>query len=173
LRLQEYVAELSAISLDSEDEFYTYPDCLKLGEYRDCLAFTAVADTVNIGVLSNAVREFVEGLAYSEGICYNVDLVVSEALTNVMVHGFKGCRPAPVKLTVLAFKYVVGVVVEDYGASIPAHVLDLVRSTDVFENDLPLGELPEGGMGLSFMRMVSLRFVYRVTQDSNKLILLL
>ena len=172
-QLQDYIAELNAISLQPEDEFYTYPDCLKLGEYRDCLSFTAVADTVNIGVLSNAVREFVERLAYSEGICYNADLVVSEALTNVIVHGFKGCRPAPVKLTVLAFKYVVGVVVEDHGASIPAHVLDIVRNSDMFQNDLPLGELPEGGMGLTFMRMVSLRFVYRVTHDSNKLILLL
>ena len=67
------------------------------------MSFSAVADTVNIGVLSRAVRTFVEDLAFPEDVCYNTDLVVSEALTNVMVHGFRESRPEPVLLTVLAF----------------------------------------------------------------------
>lgn len=132
-----------------------------------------MADTTNIGVLSSAVRNFVENLAYLEDLCYNTDLVVSEALTNVMVHGFKDSRPVPVQLTVLAFQHAVGVVLEDQGACIPAHVLDNMRNADAFQDDLTLGELPEGGMGLTFMRMVSQRFVYRVAPNSNKLILLL
>jgi len=172
-QLQLQIAELSATSLDLKDLFCTHPSPLKLGEYLDCLAFTAVADTTNIGVLSSAVRNFVENLAYLEDLCYNTDLVVSEALTNVMVHGFKDSRPVPVQLTVLAFQHAVGVVLEDQGACIPAHVLDNMRNADAFQDDLTLGELPEGGMGLTFMRMVSQRFVYRVSPNSNKLILLL
>lgn len=172
-QLQQCIAELSAISLNLKDEFCTHEDPLELGEYLDCLVFSAVADTVNIGALSSAVRNFVESLAYLEDICYNTDLVVSEALTNVMVHGFKDCRPTPVQLTVLAFQHAVAVVLEDQGAHIPVHVLDNMRNADVFQDDMTLGELPEGGMGLTFMRMVSRRFVYRVEPNSNKLILLL
>jgi anti-sigma regulatory factor (Ser/Thr protein kinase) len=38
-----------------------------------------------------------------------------------------------------------------------------------------LGDLPEGGMGLAFMRMVSQRFVYQAKQNQhgNRLLLLL
>jgi len=38
---------------------------------------------------------------------------------------------------------------------------------------LSLSELPEGGMGLIFMRVVSQRFVYQTTPQCNRLMLLL
>lgn len=172
-QLQPCVAEFQATGLALKDEFSTYPKALKPGEYLDYLAFSAVADTVNIGVLSNAVRAFVEGMAYPEDVCYNTDLVVSEALTNVMVHGFKGSKPAPVQLTILAFQQCVGVLLEDRGSAIPPAVFEKMKTEKSFEDDLSLSELPEGGMGLVFMRMVSQRFNYQTTQQGNRLILLL
>lgn len=172
-RLSQLAAEFTKIGLSVQDEFATHPAVLKPGDFLDSLAFSAVADTVNIGALSHAVRAFVEGLAYSEDICYNTDLVVSEALTNVMVHGFKTSRPEPVQLTVLAFQHVVGVVIEDKGSRIPASVFDKMRHEQTFQDDLALNELPEGGMGLIFMRVVSQRFVYQATAQGNRLILLL
>nr|WP_306815348.1 response regulator [Limnobacter parvus] len=172
-QLQQLLVTLQTTGLALNDEFTTYPKALKTGEYLDHMAFDAVADTVNIGVLSHAVRAFVEGMAYPEDICYNTDLVVSEALTNVMVHGFKSKKPAPVQLVVVAFQQIVGVMLRDTGSAIPSAVFDKMRNEQSFQDDLSLSELPEGGMGLVFMRVVSQRFSYQATPEGNQLILLL
>jgi DNA-binding response OmpR family regulator/anti-sigma regulatory factor (Ser/Thr protein kinase) len=171
--LAELLSEFKAHGQLLKDEFTSYQNGLKPGEFLDYLSFNAVADTVNIGVLSHAVRAFVEGMAYAEDVCYNTDLVVSEALTNVMVHGFKSTRPEPVQLTVLAFQNAVGVLLEDKGNPVPATVFDRMRNEQSFQDDLSLSELPEGGMGLIFMRVVSQRFVYQTTPQCNRLMLLL
>jgi len=174
-RVSELADEFVQTGLTLQDEFSSHEHAFKLGEFLNYTAFTAVADTVNIGVLSRAVRAFVEELAYTEEVCYNTDLVVSEALTNVMLHGFKDKRPEPAQLTVLAFQHGVGVLIEDWGSSIPAHVLSKMHHEHSFQDDLSLGDLPEGGMGLAFMRMVSRRFVYQAKQNQrgNRLLLLL
>jgi len=174
-RVSELADEFVQTGLTLQDEFSSHEHAFKLGEFLNYTAFTAVADTVNIGVLSRAVRAFVEELAYTEEVCYNTDLVVSEALTNVMLHGFKDKRPEPAQLTVLAFQHGVGVLIEDWGSSIPAHVLSKMHHEHSFQDDLSLGDLPEGGMGLAFMRMVSRRFMYQAKQNQrgNRLLLLL
>jgi len=172
-RVDELTEAFQALGLDLTDSLAQHAQALKAGDFLDSLSFCAVADTVNIGVLSRAVRSFVEDLAFAEDVCYNTDLVVSEALTNVMVHGFRESRPEPVLLTVLAFQNVVGVLIEDRGSAIPATVLNTMRQVHSFQDDLELGELPEGGMGLAFMRMVSQRFVYQSEEGVNRLMLLL
>jgi anti-sigma regulatory factor (Ser/Thr protein kinase) len=174
-RVSELVDEFVQTGLSLQDEFSAYDHALRLGEFLNCIAFSAVADTVNIGVLSRAVRAFVEDLAYTEEVCYNTDLVVSEALTNVMLHGFRDKRPEPARLTVLAFQHGVGVLIEEQGNCIPAQVLARMHHEHSFQDDLSLSDLPEGGMGLAFMRMVSQRFVYQAkqTQQNNRLLLLL
>jgi sigma-B regulation protein RsbU (phosphoserine phosphatase) len=165
--------EFTSLGLKLNDDFGDYDKPFKAGEYLDCLAYLTVADTVNISAVSLFVRRFVDELAYSEDICYNTDLVVSEALTNVMIHGFKQIKPQPVQLVILAFQRGVGVLIEDKGNRIPAEVLNNMRYPYSFEDDLSLSDLPEGGMGLAFMRMVSRRFIYRPDAIGNRLLLLL
>ncbi|HEX4844095.1 MAG TPA: response regulator [Limnobacter sp.] len=161
-----------------QDSLVKHTTPLTLGAWRDHLAFEAVCDTVNIGVLSRAVRRFVEDLGFGEELCYNIDLAVSEALTNVMVHGFKHVRPAPARLYVHAFEEAVAVVLEDQGSPIPLEVLGNLKNAHMFDHDVQLSELPEGGMGLTFMRMVSSRFVYTPARaedpsHQNRLVLLI
>jgi CheY-like chemotaxis protein/anti-sigma regulatory factor (Ser/Thr protein kinase) len=172
-KADEMAEEFVELGRSLSDDLTEHAQIVQTGDLLDCLAFSAVADTSNIGVLGRAVRSFVENLAFTEDICYNTDLVVSEALTNVMVHGFKDNRPEPVLLVVLAFQSAVGVLVEDRGSCIPANVLNNMRQVHSFQDDLELGELPEGGMGLAFMRMVSQRFVYQSDAGVNRLMLLL
>ena len=172
-KADELAEEFVELGRGLTDGLTQHAQVVQTGDLLDCMAFSAVADTINIGVLSRAVRSFIEDLAFAEDICYNTDLVVSEALTNVMVHGFKDNRPEPVLLVVLAFQNAVGVLVEDRGSCIPANVLNNMRQVHSFQDDLELGELPEGGMGLAFMRMVSQRFVYQSDAGVNRLMLLL
>ena len=172
-QLATLLREVRALGQSLEDEFSTACTPLDLGQYLDSLAFSVVADTLNIGLMSNAVREFVEGLAYAEDLCYNADLVVSEAMTNVMVHGFKDVRPEPVGLIVIACQHGIAVLVEDHGNRIPLSVLDNMRHVQAFQQEFSLSELPEGGMGLALIQAVSRRFDYRATESSNRLLVLL
>lgn len=172
-QLATLLREVRALGQSPDDEFSTAETPLDLGQYLDSLAFSVVADTLNIGLMSKAVRAFVEGLAYAEDLCYNADLVVSEAMTNVMVHGFKDTRPEPLGLIVTAFQHGIAVLIEDHGSRIPLAVLDNMRHVQTFQQEFSLSELPEGGMGLALIRAVSRRFTYRVTPTSNRLLVLL
>lgn len=155
------------------DTLATHDTLIDLGPLHDTLVYSAVSDTVNIGKLSTAIRNFVDGMAYSEDLCYNADLAISEALTNVMIHGFRDVRPKPANVVVLAFQRAVAIVLEDEGNRIPEPVLENMRKAHAFEDDLSLAELPEGGMGLAFMRMVSRRFLYETSASRNRLFLIL
>ncbi|WP_370260850.1 response regulator [Limnobacter sp.] len=166
---------LSAVEQDAQllrdisqslDDSLTHHDApLDMGAWRDCLAFEAVCDTVNIGVLSRGVRQFLENHGLDEHLCYNVDLAVSEALTNVMVHGFRNTRPKAARLHVHIFEQAVAVVLDDQGTRIPQTVLENLCKTTIFDREVALSDLPEGGMGLTFMRMVSQRFYYAPSAD--------
>ena len=171
--ISQLASEFALIARDLNDQFSTHEHACKLGEFLSELAFSAVADTVTIGILSNAVRRFTGELAYTEETCYHVDLAVSEALTNILLHGFRDRKPRPTRLIVLAFQHAVAVLIEDEGNCIPDTVLDKMRYEHSFQDDLSLAELPEGGMGLAFMRMVSRRFVYQAGEYRNRLLLIL
>ncbi|HEX4879885.1 MAG TPA: response regulator [Limnobacter sp.] len=176
LRQQENM--LRTVATELCDSLLTHDAPLELGAWRHCLAYEAVCDTVNIGLLSREVRAFVESMGFDEELCYNTDLAVSEALTNVMVHGFRHIRPEPARMHVHVFETAVAVVLDDSGHQIPEAVLQNLKKAHIFDQDVALSDLPEGGMGLTFMRMVSRRFVYQANNpsggvDHNRLILLL
>jgi anti-sigma regulatory factor (Ser/Thr protein kinase) len=136
-----------------------------------------VVDTANVSILSTALREFAESLGFGDELVYNTDLVVTEMLTNVMSHGFKYTYPKPVTLIFLAFENAVVILLRDQGARIPEHVLKAINPDMSYLEDVPLEEMPEGGMGLTFMRMASARFsynaAYAVEKPYNQLGLLL
>ncbi len=166
-------SEARRIAHNKTDTLATHDALIDLGPLHDTLVYGAVCDTVNIGKLSIAIRNFVESMAYPEDLCYNADLAISEALTNVMIHGFRHVKPKPATVSVLAFQHAVAIVLEDEGNRIPERVLENMRHAHSFRDDLSLEELPEGGMGLTFMRMVSRRFVYDPQPEQNRLFLIL
>lgn len=151
------------------DTFETHTEALNLGEFRDAMSYSMVCDTQNIGVFSNTLRDFLEKLGLDEAHSYNVDLAVSECLTNVMIHGFRAVHPKPATIAILAFEHGVGAMVCDQGNPVPKAVLDRMRVNTSFDPDLNLIDLPEGGMGLKFMRMVSRRFLYESDSGMNTL----
>lgn len=161
------------IGQDPSDSLSDFDQTLDLGPFLQATCSSAVCDTKTIAQISVHVRAFLEGLHYREELCYNVDLAVSEYLTNIMEHAFPGVRPKPVELAVFAYQHVVGVRVQDQGLPIPASVFEQVANNAGFDGSLALVQLPEGGMGLLFMRMLSKRFLYESEGGTNTLWLLL
>jgi sigma-B regulation protein RsbU (phosphoserine phosphatase) len=161
------------IAQQLSDSLAHFDQSVALGPFLKATRLTAVCDTQNIAHTSLHVRSFLEGLHYTEQLCYNVDLAVSEYLTNIMEHAFSGVRPKPIELAIFAYQGAVGVRVQDMGSPIPASVFEQVANSNRFHEDLAVEELPEGGMGLLFMRMMSKRFLYESDGGVNTLWLLL
>lgn len=171
-QLAEWHRQCSMIVDEQSDSLSHFEGAVKLGSFCACIAYSMVCDTQNIAAISIEVRQFLEAQHYAEELCYNVDLALSECLTNIMVHAFRGVHPKPVHLVVLAYHHAVGVMVQDQGRRIPQSEFNRVVSQQEFEQDLALEVLPEGGMGLLFMRMLSKRFVYQSEGEKNTLWLL-
>lgn len=170
---QALADEIESLASSLQDRLTSYRAPVHLGDFLESLAFEAVCDTGSIGMISRAVRNFVEGLAYSEEASYNVDLAVSEALTNVMIHGFKSGKPASTRIFLLAYQHAVAVCIDDQGECIPDEALARIGQVKVFDANARLSELPEGGMGLTFMRLVSQRFSYQSGPEGNRLCLII
>ncbi|MCQ8895413.1 response regulator [Limnobacter humi] len=164
---------LLGLALQTRDRLDATCEPLTLGELRDSMAYRLVCDTTSIGAVSQAVRAFSERLGYDDQVAYNADLAVSEALTNVMVHGFRAERPKPAVIAVLAFEHALGIVLNDQGKPIPVAVLDAIAQRCTINEETELNRLPEGGMGLKFIHLVSSRFDYESTTEGNTLWLVL
>lgn len=100
-----------------------------------------------------------------------VDLGLTEALTNVIRHGYGPERRGRVTLTCLEAAAQWQLTLSDCGTSIPQALL---RQGDasVFDFDPDdLQNIPEGGMGLALIRSCFDSVDYQVHQDCNRLLL--
>jgi serine/threonine-protein kinase RsbW len=100
-----------------------------------------------------------------------VDLGLTEALTNVVRHGYGAAQRGRVTLTCFEAADQWQLTLSDWGASIPQ---ELLRQTDesVFDFDPDdLQNIPEGGMGLALIRSCFDSVDYQVHQGRNCLLL--
>lgn len=105
------------------------------------------------------------GWGYPPHLCEAVELVVAEALNNVVEHAYAGgpgdivlrMRPAGLGVTCLVY---------DAGAPMPDGPPD--TATPEVEPD---GEFPEGGFGWPLIRMLCERVRYRRHRGGNALLL--
>lgn len=169
----ELMQALQVWAAPGGDTLRASEETLHLGAWVDVLGFQAVADTATIGQMATRTRQWLEQLGYVDETVYAVELVLSEALTNILHHGFYKAPPLPVLLDVVACEEVVAVRLQDQGQAIPPNVLQQIRSNMDYLSGADLGELPEGGMGLTFIRMTAQRFNYQPGQPWNCLGLLI
>ena len=126
-----------------------------------CLA----AELENLATIRDFVRASTAALGVGPQVVYDVVLAVDEAVTNVIVHGYRG-RPGTIQVEVTREATDVVVRLRDRappfdptGAPPP----DLAR---------PLEERPPGGLGIYLMRQTMDEVTHRLTpQGGNELIL--
>jgi len=109
-------------------------------------------------------RDFLEttfnSLGVDDTIGADLTLGIDEAITNIMVHGYRG-GPGSIRLEV-----------ELKGSSLHIRLEDsapLFDPTTVVPPDLaqPLEQRPVGGMGIPLMRRTTDQLLYRVTPDGR------
>lgn len=171
--MEDWMSRSNRLAQAGSDSLKDTDTAVELGFFKDAVAYRSISDTATIGDIGVQVRAFLENLKYADTLVYSAELVVSEAMTNVMYHGFKMIKPEALNLAVLAFQYAVVVLLDDTGVEIPTSVLANIRNNMDYMDGLSVNELPEGGMGLTFIRMAAERFSYRAHEGVNRLELLL
>jgi serine/threonine-protein kinase RsbW len=126
-----------------------------------CLA----AELKNLVVIRDFVRASTTALGVDQEVISDVVLAVDEAVTNVIVHGYRG-RPGTIQVEVTREATDVVVRLRDHALPFDptgARPPDLAR---------PLEERPPGGLGIYLMRQYMDEVAYRLTpQGGNELIL--
>lgn len=171
--LTQHINRCLALASRLDDSLTQWPEPLRLGAARQHLALQGLSDTNNIPAIGEALREFAQNMGLPEAMVYNAHLALSEALTNIMIHGYAGRTPLPVTVVLIGFEFGLAIVVNDWGTAIPESALEQTRTHGDFDEIEALEDMPEGGMGLKFMHLVSSRFEYRSESEGNTLTLLL
>lgn len=166
-----YIEELVAGRLDNCLVFKPL-EC-GLGKFHSVLLSNSVIDPVSIARLSQEARSIAQQLEFDEANIYSIELVLAESLTNVMKHGFYNKRPLVTELCLICFENAMAIVIRDQGSRIPQVALEQLHPDMSYMDDLSVSELPEGGMGLTFMSMVSTCFRYVSNNSGNELTLLI
>ncbi|MDX1670226.1 MAG: ATP-binding protein, partial [Limnobacter sp.] len=145
----------------------------ELGQFSSLTQVKAVIDPVSIAQLSQRANTLAQNLGFDESSLYSLELVLAESLTNIMRHGYSNQRPAPTELFFVCFDNAIAIVIRDTGSRIPDRVLQQLKPDMSYMDDLAVSDLPEGGMGLTFMAMVSTCFRYICDGQANELTLLI
>lgn len=124
------------------------------------MAISFDSSLANIDLAAASVREWCAGREYGEEFIAQIELVLVEALTNVIVHGYASQEGQPIELRWW-----------DEGASVNIEIRDLGCPIE----QLPGGELPdpsaESGRGWYIIRALMDRVTYQ-RQDGRNVLLL-
>jgi serine/threonine-protein kinase RsbW len=111
--------------------------------------------------IKSACRENVE---IDEQTCYDLQLAVDEACTNVITHGYAGMNPGSIILALELGRNQVVVNLTDFG-----HPFE-PSGAPVPDVEAGLDDRPMGGFGLFFIYQTMDEVQYHTTEDGNCLI---
>jgi serine/threonine-protein kinase RsbW len=112
------------------------------------------ADLSNLTAVRNFVAEVGSGFCAEPGFIYNICLAVDEAVTNIIVHGYRG-KPGYIEVSLQAEGGAIAIYLRDR-----APMFDPTQ-LEVPDISLPLGERKPGGLGVYLMRSSVDKVEYR------------
>ena len=101
--------------------------------------------------------------------CEAVELGVAEIVSNIIRHGYAG-QPGPIRIAWLLSPTRIVVRVCDCGAPIPRDKLDAAQHASIDFSETGIDDLPEGGIGLAFVRQMFHTLDYRSRGRLNRLV---
>lgn len=120
----------------------------------------------NVAAFRNFIEEACRGVGADESVCFEMKLVVDEACSNLVMHGYKGREPGPI-----------GVSFARDGDEIIVTITDRAPPFDpkdapVPRLDVPASERRPGGLGWHMIREIVDRMDYEANaRDGNRLTL--
>jgi serine/threonine-protein kinase RsbW len=130
------------------------------------LSIEREARVENVAAFRNFIEEACRAVGADESTCFEMKLVVDEACSNLVMHGYKGREPGPI-----------GVTFSRDGDEITVTITDRAPPFDPKDAPLPLLNAPAserrpGGLGWHMIREIVDRMHYEANaHDGNRLTL--
>lgn len=130
-------------------------------ERKDNIFVEFNALTENISPLTSLVEEFTEQYL-SNSDAYNMSVAVDEAVTNIIMHGYKQCPDGVILIHLFKIEDEVCIQIENESERFVPPVI-------VEKKKFSFDKLEEGGLGLFLMQefMDELRFLYDEEHSKN------
>jgi len=120
----------------------------------------------NVSLTAMTAHRLSEASGLTSQQCYNIELCVAEAVTNVVEHTFGFETGHPVEVEISLYDDRIEIVISDDGKPVPA---PKPRSIEFDPEDL--STLLEGGRGLFLLEQLLSRVEYERDGDRNRLTL--
>jgi serine/threonine-protein kinase RsbW len=126
---------------------------------------TRAAELESLSVFRDFIKSACqENVEIDEQTCYDLQLAVDEACTNVITHGYEGMNPGSIILALEIGRNQVVVNLTDFG-----HPFE-PSGAPIPDVEAGLEDRPMGGFGLFFIYQTMDEVQYRTTEDGNCLI---
>jgi serine/threonine-protein kinase RsbW len=123
---------------------------------------TRAAELQSLPVFRDFIKAACKGRAgIDDQTCYDLELAVDEACTNIITHGYAGMNPGSIILTLKLGRSQVVVNLTDFG-----HPFEPSRAP-VPDVEAGLEDRPIGGFGLFFIYQTMDEIRYQTTEDGN------
>ncbi len=132
----------------------------------DPLSIEREARVENVAAFRDFIEKACRGVGADESVCFEMKLVVDEACSNLVMHGYKGREPGPI-----------GVFFSRDGDEIIVTITDRAPPFDpkdapIPRLDAPASERRPGGLGWHMIREIVDRMHYEANaRDGNRLTL--
>ncbi|MGR3376103.1 ATP-binding protein [Salipiger abyssi] len=129
------------------------------------LAFDFASTPAEVrGALAHVARAL-DGLGWDAETRGTVELVLAEALNNIVEHAYGGARDGRIHLRLDATDGRADLVIRDSGSAMPGQRLPAGAPVDPDAG----GDLPEGGFGWYLIRRLASHLSYRRSDGCNRL----
>lgn len=125
----------------------------------------------HIGMMGAAVRAVSTQAELDAQSIDEIELAVIEAITNVIRHGQVASADAMLQVDILVYEHLLEYQIKDTGHPIPAHLFERANHFCFSFEQLPLDQLPEGGMGLALIHTIADEMSYHSEAGINTLVI--
>lgn len=120
----------------------------------------------NVAVFRNFIEEACRGVGADESLCFEMKLIVDEACSNLVMHGYRGRTPGPIGVTFSWDGDEIVVTITDRAPPFDPKDAPIPRL------DAPVSERRPGGLGWHMIKSIVDRLHYEANpRDGNRLTL--
>ncbi len=135
-------------------------------EMTDSLSLSFAADEMALRAALGQVREYLANSGFPECFLGSVELVLAEAVNNVIEHAYADRPEGQIDLHLEKRDAVVVITIEDEGVQMPGGRAPEGRQHDL---DVEVEDLPEGGFGWFLIRSLTDRLDFSRIGSRNRL----
>lgn len=130
------------------------------------ITFRAQSTAISVRQVLQQIRDSLVSGGADKDLCNRVELVLAEALINVVEHAYVGAPDGCIQIVLDLSAKSVRVSLCDEGLPMPGYVLPEGRPQDL---SVALADLPEGGFGWFLIRSLTQNLAYHRVDGRNHL----